>query len=215
MVVIDGDSGRLPSQSMVGTMQLRENNPGSLDPIQTLPRFEPGIVYHWREGESEMGGRQHVVTLAGAVFAGWLGGTLSSHLFQPEPAVAQARNEVVADRFTLVDSRGTDRGGLALSRGEQYNTYFWLADQAGRTRLEFRVFPNNRTPEIVSHDTGGNTVAVLPVEERGHRGHGEDVSLIQRVLRDNKADGKADDLDPIIVQLGLIMDKLDELAALH
>lgn len=167
--------------------------------------------------------KNHVLSLAVAAFTGCLGGILSTQVLGPETAEAQSSRTVTADRFNLVDSRGVKRASFGLSGGDQRLTHLWMADKAGRTRLYLTVYPDRRRPKIEFKDINRRVVAALP-DRPSKR-----VSKVKRIKslsgskgRSSRYEGKADqagatygDLRPVVQQLRIIMNKVDELARNH
>lgn len=163
-----------------------------------------------------------------AVVFGLAGGGLSSYLLVTNQAQAQSQNILNTQQLVVTDRRGRIRSNINAVGNREELTEFKLYDNNGTPRMVFLVHPGRQNPEIMFFDAKGRATKgrhdqmpwkQAPVTQQQVTGTvGKDsVSMVERKqLRLGKSDAVTPaDLDVLITQLELIMDKLDELAAYH
>ena len=102
------------------------------------------------------------------MFAGLIGGFLSSHVFMGEPVIAQESTQstkiVEAEEFRLVTKDGQPRATLLLWNGEL--PALTLADETCHNRVFLGVF-NNAQPALLLNDRGCKQRAALDLQPDG------------------------------------------------
>lgn len=136
----------------------------------------------------KVGGLHYRLIVTLALLGGFVGGTLSSRLFAPSPAVAQPEPGVVAAHaFVLLDRDARPRAGLSLlpdgqsgvgfldgdgtlrallGFGASSTTGLALLDQEGTPRALLALSPDG-TPALVFSDKDGEARAALGLQTDG------------------------------------------------
>ena len=123
--------------------------------------------------------KTNVIVVLMAVIAGFIGGAMSSRIFTPQTALAQAGHEKVvrAEKFEVVDKKGKvriilsgsaigifDAGKLRVGLVHDDKTdesTILISDSGGKTRAQITYIGESDISGVTLHDAGGKIRAQI------------------------------------------------------